>query len=113
MAQKSVRVAAKEAMQRLGYDPLESLVSYAMDSQTSSATKLEIAQTLLPYMYPKLANVTVEGEMRVTDDARQQASLMQRLLSDPKLADAAQQLSLAAAEAALDMDNFDSGMMLQ
>ena len=108
---KSVRVVAKEAMQRLNYDPLEVLVMFAQDASTNNDAKLKIAETLLPYMYPKLSNVTVEGELTTTSTAESQAALLRRVLENPELADAAQRLSLAAAEAALEIDMGPGGMV--
>lgn len=102
MAAKSVRIAAKEAMQRLGYDPLEVLVSFAQAPDSSGQTKLEIAQTLLPYMYPKLSNMVLEAEVSNADQAQSQAELFRRVMENPELADAAAKLSLAAAEAGID-----------
>ena len=98
---KNVRIAAKEAMQRFNYDPLETLVLFAQDANTNNDTKLEIAQTLLPYMYPKLSNVTIDGEVISNVTAESQAILLRRMLESPELADAAQRLSIAAAEAAI------------
>ena len=106
-AKKGVRLAAREAMQRLNYDPLETLVLVAQDQNTNNDTKLRIAETLLPFMYPKLSNVTVEGEITSNTTADAQANLLRRVLDDPELADAAQKLSLAAASAALETDNPD------
>jgi len=100
---KSVRIAAREAMQKFNYDPLETLVMFAQDQQTPRDDKLKIAETLLPYMYPKLSNITLEGEVS-TSNSENQASLLRRMLSNPELADAAQRLSLAAAEIALEND---------
>jgi hypothetical protein len=102
MAVKGVRVAAREAMQKFGYDPLESLVMFAQDGATNQDTKLHIAEVLLPFMYPKLAAVTVEGEVQSTVTADAQASLLRKVLADPDLADAAQRLSIAAASSMLD-----------
>lgn len=101
---KGVRIAAKEAMQKFNYDPLEVLVRFAQDAQTNNDTKMHIAETLLPYMYPKLSNVTVDGEIVTNSTAESQAALLRRVLENPELADAAQRLSLAAAEAALESD---------
>jgi len=102
MAAKGVRVAAREAMQRHGYDPLDELVLFARDSQSNTDTKMHIAEILLPYMYPKLSSITVEGEVVSTVTAQSQASLLQKVLADPELADAAQRLSIAAASSMLD-----------
>jgi hypothetical protein len=102
---RGVRVAAKEAMQRFNYDPLESLVLFAQDAGTNNDTKMHIAEVLLPYMYPKLSNVTVEGEIVSNTSAESQAALLRRVLDNPELADAAQRLSLAAAEAALESED--------
>jgi hypothetical protein len=102
---KSVRVAAKEAMQKHGYDPLDVLVQYAMDANTTPDSKLKIAETLLPYMYPKLSNITVEGEIVSNTTADSQAALLRRVLDDPELADAAQKLSIAASMVALESDS--------
>jgi hypothetical protein len=91
-------------MQALAYDPLETLVMYAKDGNTNNDTKLRIAEVLLPYMYPKLSNVTVEGEITSNVSAESQAVLLRRMLENPELADAAQRLSLAAAESILESD---------
>lgn len=101
---KSVRVAAKEAMQKFGYDPLEVMVLHAQDANTSTDVKLEIAGVLLPYMYPKLSSIAIEGELNTSATSDAQAELFRRVMSSPELADAAQKLSLAAAEAALSSD---------
>jgi hypothetical protein len=108
---KTVRVAAKEAMQKLNYDPLSVLVIYAQDASVNNDTKLKIAEVLLPYMYPKLSNITVEGEITSTQTSESQASLLRRVLENPELADAAQRLSLAAAEAMLESDGAGGGML--
>lgn len=102
MAKSSVKAAAREAMQKFGYDPLEVMVVHAMAPETPESTKLEIAEVLLPYMYPKLSNVTVEGEVIATSSETSQRALMAKILSNPDLADAASKLSLAAAESYLD-----------
>ncbi len=104
MAKSSVKAAAREAMQKFGYDPLEVMVTYAMAEDTPAPAKLEIAEVLLPYMYPKLSNVTVEGEVTSTSTEASQRALMQKILSNPDLADAASKLSLAAAESHLEDD---------
>jgi hypothetical protein len=104
MQRKGVRIAAREVMQKLGYDPLESLVKFAMDAATNNDVKLHVAETLLPFMYPRLSNVTVDGEVTSTITADTQASLLRKLLENPELADAAQRLSIAAAESALETD---------
>ena len=101
---KTVRVAAKEAMQKFNYDPLEVLVQMAQEQGANNDTKKEIAMILLPYMYPKLSNITIEGEITTNTTAESQAALLRRVLENPELADAAQRLSLAAAEAALESD---------
>jgi hypothetical protein len=100
-------------MQILNYDPLETLVRMAQDSAASNDVKRDIAMTLLPYMYPKLSNVTVEGEITTNTTAEAQASLLRRVLENPELADAAQRLSIAAAEAALESDLAGGSAMLQ
>ncbi len=99
---KNVRVAAREAMQRFNYDPLEVLVLFAQEPATQADTKLRIAETLLPYMYPKLSNITLDGEVQVSQNAETQANLLRRVLEDPELADAAQRLSIAASMAVLE-----------
>ena len=101
MASSSVKTMARVAMQRLGYDPLEVLVSHSQEPNTSPADKRDIAMFLLPYVYPKLANVTMEADVQVNSSETAQAQLMRQLMSNPELADAAAKLSLAAAEAAL------------
>lgn len=103
-AKKNVRVAAREAMQKFGYDPLETLVHFAQDASTSNDTKQRIAETLLPYMYPKLSNMTLEGNVTTSPAAESQAALLRRVLEDPELADAAQRLSIAASMAALESE---------
>jgi hypothetical protein len=55
-------------------------------------------------MYPKLSNVTVEGEITSNVTAESQTALLRRVLENPELADAAQRLSLAAAESILETD---------
>lgn len=104
MSRRPVRVVAKEAMQKFGYDPLEVMVQFAQDPAATNDLKLNIAQTLLPYMYPKLANVTLEGEINTNVNEQSQADLFRRVMESPELADAAQKLSLAAAHAALEGD---------
>ena len=97
MASRNVRLAARETMQRYGYDPMETLIHHAMDSATAPVEKTRLAEVLLPYMYPKLSNVTMEAEVSTADNSKAQSTLMGMILSDPLLADAAQKLSLAAA----------------
>ena len=106
---KSVRVLGKEVMQAKNYDPLEELVTLAQDPNTPKQSKQAIAETLLPYMYPKLTNVTVEGEVNVNHTAEMQVSLLRRVLEDPQLADAAQQLSIAASNIAIEEALFVEG----
>lgn len=101
---RQVRVAAREAMQKYAYDPLEALVLFAQDTATNVDTRLHIAEVLLPYMYPKLSNVTIEGELGVNHTAENQAALLRRVLENPELADAASMLSIAAAEIALETE---------
>lgn len=103
MTQKrTIRVAARETMQKFAYDPLETLVQFAQDVATHVDTKMKIAETLLPYMYPKLSSVTMEGELNTGINAESQAALLRRVLEDPELADAAQKLSIAASLAVLE-----------
>jgi hypothetical protein len=106
---KGVRYAAREAMQRHGYDPIDVMVQCSQDPNTAQETKLDIARTLMPYMYPKLSNVTVESEVSNNERQETQSSLMMRILANPELADAAQRLSIAAADAALEYDSAGSG----
>ena len=101
---KNVRVAARDAMQKFAYDPLEVLVQFAQDEHTNRDDRMKIAETLLPYMYPKLSNVTIEGEVHSTVTADSQAALLRRVLENPELADAAQRLSIAAAEIAMETE---------
>jgi hypothetical protein len=110
---RSVRIAAREAMQKFNYDPLDVLVQFAQLETTNQDTKLEIAQTLLPYMYPKLSNVTMDAEVSVNERSDNQAALLRRILENPELADAAQRLSIAAAEASLELDSSSVGGMIQ
>ncbi len=112
MARRGVRLAARETMQKLMYDPLEALVLFAQDDKSSPDTRLHIAEVLLPYLYPKLSSLTLEGEVTVNQTAEQQASLLRRVLEDPELADAAQRLSIAAANAMLD-DGESGGVTIQ
>ena len=98
VAKKNVRLAAREMVQRYNYDPLEVLVIYAQEAGTPDQAKVEIAQCLLPYLYPKLSNVVMEGEISTTNVMESQAALLRRVLENPELADAAQRLSIAAAE---------------
>lgn len=92
------KIAARESMMRHGYDPIEELVALSKNS-ADPLTKQRIAEVLMPYMYPKLANVAVEVDdpngRRRSDT---QAALMNKILTDPALADAASRLSLAAAD---------------
>lgn len=85
-------------MQKWGYDPLEVIVQAAQDPNTTQDTKLEIAQVLLPYMYPRLSSIEVQAEVDVNEKNRpDQNELMRRILANPELADAAQKLSLEAS----------------
>lgn len=104
MPSKSVRVAAREVMQKRNYCPLEEIVNIAQAPETHLDTKLHIAETLLPYMYPKLSSVEIEADMNINHSAENQAILLRRLLQDPELADAAQRLSIAASMAALESE---------
>lgn len=110
---KNVRVAAREAMQRHGYDPLDQLIMFAQCDKTSLDDKKHIAEVLLPYMYPKLSNVTIEGEVNTSASQESQARLLRQMLSDPELADAAQRLSIAAANAALESEMAESTGRIQ
>ena len=107
----AVKLQAREIMQRYGYDPLETMVLTAQDPSTTKQEKLEIAQVLLPYIYPKLATIAVETEVEIGSSQLAQASLMRRVLEDSELADAAARLSLAAAEASLSADDSVSGLL--
>lgn len=92
------KIVARESMMRHGYDPIEELVTISKSSQ-DPLTKQRIAEVLMPYMYPKLANVAIEvddANARRRTDVQQ--ALMNKILSDPGLADAASRLSLAAAD---------------
>ena len=107
MAAKNVRLEARETMQRHGYDPMEALILHAMNDSTAPIEKTRVAEVLLPYMYPKLSNMTVEAEVSTTDNGRAQSTLMEKILSDPLLADAAQKLSLAAADSYVNRVDFE------
>lgn len=96
-SKKSVRYLAKETMQRLAYDPLEVLVAAASESSASPQDRREIAEFLMPYMYPKLSSVEVQAEVDNVNSAPEASELMRRILANPELADAAQKLSLEAA----------------
>ena len=98
MAKKTARYAAREVMQTLGYDPMEQLIHIAKGENVSADTRKDIALAMMPYIYPKLANVEVQGEMETTINAPNSSDLLKRLLSNPDLADAAQKLSLEAAD---------------
>jgi hypothetical protein len=112
-AKRGVRIAAREAMMKFGYDPLETMVIIAQDDQTAGHVKLQIAETLLPYMYPKLSNVTVETTGDSSSNADSQAILLRRILENPELADAAQRLSIAASMAALESDFGEGPSLVQ
>jgi hypothetical protein len=103
-AKKSVRLAAREAMQAFNYDPLTELVQLAQATD-NNGIKQEIAVVLLPYLYPRLSNMALEGEVVVGKSQESQAALLRRVLEDPELADAAQRLSVAASMAALESDS--------
>ena len=87
----------------------EVLVQFAQESSTNLDTKLHIAETLLPYMYPKLSNITVEGDFAPSISTESQAVLLQKVLGSPELADAAQRLSIAAAGSMIDGEFTISG----
>jgi hypothetical protein len=108
-----VRLAARETMMRHGYDPMEVLVQHAQSETASADVKLDLAKVLLPYMYPKLSNVTMEAEVTNKDNSESRVMLLQKILGNPELADAAQRLSIAAAEVALNVDasEYASGMV--
>lgn len=94
---KTARFAAKETMQRLAYDPLEEMIRMAQATD-NPAVKMEVAQSLMPYMHPKLSNVEVQGEMDTTVHQPNARDMMERILANPELADAAQKLSLVASD---------------
>jgi hypothetical protein len=98
------KFAAREVMQRHGYDPITELMRSAMDENVSGEVKRDIAMFLTPYMYPKLATVAVESEVEVTNNSISQNELMARILENPDLCDAAQRISLVAAEIFLEND---------
>jgi hypothetical protein len=91
-------------MQKFGYDPIEELVKLAQDPNASGETKYGVAGVLLPYMYPKLSSVMMEAEVTTNDTVETQNYFMRRILENPELADAAQRISLAAADALLERD---------
>lgn len=98
------KFAAREVMQRHGYDPVAELMRNALDENVSGEVKREIAMFLCPYMYPKLATVAVESEVEVVNNSLSQSELMARILENPDLCDAAQRISLVAAELFLEND---------
>ena len=98
------KFAAREAMQRHGYDPIEELVGAALDPNTGGEVKREIAMFLMPYTYPKLANVAIESDNAASNTSLTQEEMMLRIFDNPELCDAAQRLSLVAAEIFLDND---------
>jgi hypothetical protein len=85
-------------MQSQGYDPIAALVAFAQDQGVSPSVKIDIARELLPYMYPKLSNIAVEGSVEHKHTHEVQHALVTRILSSPELSDAAQKLSLVAAD---------------
>ena len=95
---KTARFAAKEVMQRLAYDPLEVLIQCASEPSAPAEVKREVAEYLMPFMYPRLSNMEVQAEVETSEVNRpNEQDLMRRILSNPELADAAQKLSLEAA----------------
>lgn len=102
--QANTKLAARTTMQAFGYDPIEELIRIAQATGTNNDTKIAIAQGLTPYMYPKLGAIEVQnvGDESVGVDARRE--LATRILSDPKLADAAHSISLAAADVLLERE---------
>lgn len=88
-------------MQALGYDPLGELVRLAMEPNTAKQDRLRIAELALPYIYPKLSAVTMDGEIDVTSSNEAQRQFMSMVLSSPQLGDAASVLALASANAAI------------
>jgi hypothetical protein len=107
---KGVRMAAREAMMRLAYDPMDELVNIAQTA-ASPIVKQQIAEILLPYMYPKLSAVTVEAEVESKAVGVDQTELMQHILEHPELADAAQKIALAAAGLSMsaELDGYSGG----
>ncbi len=103
------RLAAREAMQRVGYDPIDELVKIAQSDGLSLTGKKEVAEILLPYMYPKLSAVVMDADVTINDDREMQEAMMMKMLSDPTLADAAAKLSLAAADCAIEESIAKSG----
>lgn len=101
MAKRTSLLVARETMQKFGYDPMEELVKLAVgtvEAPASMAVKQEIALSLLPYVYPKLSNVEIFGEIDQTNHAPDPQELLRRVLANPELADAAQMLSLEASD---------------
>lgn len=100
-ARGGVRMAAREAMQKWGYDPIDELVKIAQSPELSLTGKKEIAEVLIPYMYPKLSAITLDADVTLNEDRELQDAMMMKLLNDPTLADAAAKISLAAADCAI------------
>lgn len=99
MTKKSAKYAAREAMQSHGYDPIQEMIKIVQGENVSLETRKEVALALMPYSYPKLSNVEMQGEMEnVNINAPSSSDMLKRILSDPDLADAAQKLSLEAAD---------------
>ncbi len=94
---KTARFAAKETMQKLAYDPLEEMIRLAQES-TNPAVRMEVAQALMPYLHPKLSNVEVQGEMDTTVHQPNSRDMLEKIMANPELADAAQKLSLLASD---------------
>lgn len=98
MAKRTSSLQARTTIQSLGYDPLEVLVKIAQAEETHRDVKREIAMELLPYLYPKLSNVEMTAEVDQTNHVPNSAELLRRVLASPELSDAAQMLSLEAAD---------------
>ncbi len=98
MAKKTSILQARTTMQSLGYDPLEELVKIAQNEDVHKDVKREIHLSLLPYLYPKLQNIELKGEIDQTNHVPDSQELLRRVLANPELADAAQMLSLEAAD---------------
>ena len=98
MAKKTSSLQARTTMQTLGYDPLEVLIKVSNAPDCPKDVQREIAMDLMPYLYPKLSNVEINAEVDQTNHAPDHVELLRRVLASPELADAAQMLSLEAAD---------------
>lgn len=87
--------ASVSRMQALGFDPMEELISYYRRDATPHDVKIHIAETLMQYMYPKMAQVDVSVDDQHGPAAEDgSADAMRQILDDPELTAAAQMISI-------------------